>query len=142
MPKWLIPVDGSEKSLRAVRFTIDCVKTNTESVSVYLLNVQLPVTFGDIRKYVSEEAIRTYYREEGEKALASAKTMMDEAGITHAGLVEVGQVAEMIDKRARELQCDQIIMATRGLGSISSLILGSVATKVIQLAELPITLVK
>jgi nucleotide-binding universal stress UspA family protein len=43
---------------------------------------------------------------------------------------------------AREKSIDHIVMGARGLGSIQGLLLGSVATKVIHLAEVPITLIK
>jgi nucleotide-binding universal stress UspA family protein len=33
-------------------------------------------------------------------------------------------------------------MGTRGMGSVSNMLLGSVATKVIHLADVPVTLVK
>jgi nucleotide-binding universal stress UspA family protein len=45
------------------------------------------------------------------------------------------------------MHCDQIIMGTRGLGAggvaaISGLLLGSIATKVLHLVDVPVTLVK
>ena len=43
---------------------------------------------------------------------------------------------------ARDLQCDAIVMGTRGLGAIQTLLLGSVAVKVIHLADQPVTLIK
>jgi nucleotide-binding universal stress UspA family protein len=37
---------------------------------------------------------------------------------------------------------DQIVMGTHGRGSVGRLLMGSVATKVIQLADVPVLLVK
>ena len=48
----------------------------------------------------------------------------------------------MLAKRAEELGCDEIIMGTRGMGAIGNLVMGSVATKVVHLAGIPVTLVK
>jgi nucleotide-binding universal stress UspA family protein len=48
----------------------------------------------------------------------------------------------MIAQVAREEDIQHIVMGTRGLGSIQGLLLGSVATKVIHLADVPITLIK
>jgi nucleotide-binding universal stress UspA family protein len=45
-------------------------------------------------------------------------------------------------KYAEEKGCDGIIMGTRGLGPIGNLVMGSVATKVIHLTTLPVTLIK
>ena len=43
---------------------------------------------------------------------------------------------------ARDEGIKHIVMGTRGLGSIQGLLLGSVAMKVVHLAEVPITLLK
>jgi nucleotide-binding universal stress UspA family protein len=50
--------------------------------------------------------------------------------------------AEVIANFAARTRCAEIIMGTRGLGRIRGLLLGSVTTKVIHLAAVPITLVK
>jgi nucleotide-binding universal stress UspA family protein len=55
---------------------------------------------------------------------------------------ELGPIAETIDRLSHELQTDQIIMGTRGHDAVRRLLLGSVATKVVQLVSVPVTLVK
>lgn len=40
------------------------------------------------------------------------------------------------------MKCTHIIMGTRGRGRVAALVLGSVALKVVQLARIPVTLVK
>ena len=50
--------------------------------------------------------------------------------------------AEVICKYAKEKGVFQIFMDTRGLGSVSGLLLGSVATKVIHFTDVPVLLVK
>jgi len=50
--------------------------------------------------------------------------------------------AELIAKVAGAGGVEGIVMGTRGMGPIKSLVLGSVATKVIHLVEFPVTLVK
>jgi nucleotide-binding universal stress UspA family protein len=39
-------------------------------------------------------------------------------------------------------RAESIVMGTRGLGAMAGLVLGSVAMKVVQLARIPVTLVK
>jgi nucleotide-binding universal stress UspA family protein len=56
--------------------------------------------------------------------------------------MRVGSSGQAIAEYADKLRCDQIVMGTRGLGSIGSLVLGSVATQVVHLTEHPVTLVK
>ena len=64
------------------------------------------------------------------------------AGVRFTPVVEIGPAAETIAKIARERGCDGIVMGTRGLGAVSSMLLGSVSSRVLQFSDLPITLVK
>jgi nucleotide-binding universal stress UspA family protein len=54
----------------------------------------------------------------------------------------IGNIAEVIARRADELGCDGIVMGTRGMTAIGGLVMGSVATKVVHAANVPVTLVK
>ena len=135
MLKLLVLIDGSEKSTRAAQYAIWLVRSSKEPMEVHLLNIQLPVTFGDIGKFVSQEALDAYYQEEGLKVLKGPRDLL-------VVQIRVGPIAESIDRYVNEAGCNQIIMGTRGLGAISSLLLGSVATKVISISRIPLTLVK
>jgi nucleotide-binding universal stress UspA family protein len=53
-----------------------------------------------------------------------------------------GVIANEIVRVAKDLQVDQIAMGTRGMGAVGSLLLGSVAQRVIHQSEVPILLVK
>lgn len=138
----VVAMDGSEHALRALRHVLDLAAQLREPVELHLLNVQPPVTFGSIRRHVSSEALNAYYQEEGVEALAAARKLLDASAIPHTDHVAVGSVAESIVHYAREHDCRQIVMGARGLGAVSGLLLGSVALKVSQLADVPVTLVR
>jgi len=138
----LVAMDGSEHALRALRHALNLAPQLREPVELHVLNVQPPVTFGSIKRHVSPETLNAYYQEEGVQALGPARTLLDAAAVAHADHVAVGPVAESIVQYAREHDCRQIVMGARGLGTVSGLLLGSVALKVLQLAEVPVTLVK
>ena len=53
----------------------------------------------------------------------------------------VGNPAAVIAKRAEELGCDGIVMGTQGRSAMGSVVMGSVALKVVHLTNLPVTLV-
>ncbi len=142
MKKILIPVDGSENALRAVQFAIRQLKDASAPVETHLLNVQPPVISGEVKIFVSQEVIQAYYHDEGTKALASARAIFEASGLPCIFHITVGHVAETIAAYAREKECEQIIMGVRGLGPLASLLLGSVTTKVVHLAKVPVTLVK
>jgi len=75
-------------------------------------------------------------------ALEQAVKKCEAGSIRFSTLVKAGLVAEAIAQVARDESINHIVMGTRGLGSIQGLLLGSVAMKVVHLAEVPITLIK
>lgn len=76
------------------------------------------------------------------EAMQEAVTTCREAGVTYVTRSERGAVAATIDRVAREENVAHIIMGTRGLGSVRGLLLGSVTTQLLHLADVPVTLVK
>jgi len=76
------------------------------------------------------------------KALKGATEKCEDDGVAFKARVETGQTGQAIAQVAHQEDVTQIVMGTRGLGPIQGLLLGSVATQVIHLAEVPITLIK
>lgn len=136
----LVPVDGSENSMRAVQTAVKQIKSGA-AMEVHLLNVQ-PELPAIVSRSLSKEFVDTYEDEEGKKALSYAMALFDEAGIAFVPHTRIGPVAETIAAFAKEMQCGQIIMGIQGLGKIFGLPIGSVANKVLYLADIPVTLVK
>ena len=68
--------------------------------------------------------------------------LLTRAGIAHELHVLSGDPASNIARAARERGCRLIVMGSRGLGPLASAALGSVAAKVLHLADVPVTLVK
>ena len=66
----LVPIDGSECSLQAVRYLI-LARANGQRPLVHLLNVQLAMN-GDVSQFVARSDIDDYRREESEQALRAA----------------------------------------------------------------------
>jgi nucleotide-binding universal stress UspA family protein len=142
MLKILALVDGSKSSSRAVQYLIDLSAACKEAPGIHLLNVQMPVTPGNIGRHVSHGDLDDYYHEEGIRALAPARTLLDEAGVKHTFHIGVGDIAETVAKYVKELAAQQIAMGTRGLGPVAGVLLGSVTSKVVQAVDIPIVLVK
>jgi nucleotide-binding universal stress UspA family protein len=141
MASILLPVDGSESSQRAARHLIYLIKTYTP-LTVRVLNVQPPVKAGEISPMVAIEAIEQSRREDGVRDGQAIRALLDEAGIAYTYDVEMGPVAETIARYAKEHDVNAIIMGTRGLSPITNLLMGSIATRVLHLADVPVTLVK
>jgi nucleotide-binding universal stress UspA family protein len=141
MLKILIPVDGSESSRRAAKHVVDLAQ-GLEPVDIHILNVQPPIMSGQVRMFVGQDVIDQYHKEESALALKPVRELLDQAGITYTAHSAVGHIAETIARIARDLHCDLIVMGTRGMSPIRNLVLGSVATQLIHLADIPVTLVK
>jgi nucleotide-binding universal stress UspA family protein len=142
MLKVLVPVDGSDNALRALRHVIATRSRYSDSLDLHVLNVQRPIASGAVRMFISQDTLNDYYREEGEKALESARELTAQSGMACRFHIAVGEEGASIAHYADEHSCDLIVMGTRGMGGLGNLVLGSVATRVIHLAHVPVTLVK
>lgn len=143
MLKFLVPVDGSGSSNRAVEYLIRKLDWFKDGVEIHLLNVQHLIPYGDrVSSVVGHERIAQFHQEEGMAALKTSMKMLDAARLKYHYHIGVGDEAEIICKYAKEKRCDQIVMGTRGMGSVSNLLLGSVASKVVHVSTVPVLLVK
>lgn len=137
----LVPVDGSESSINAVKAALAMIRERTD-VALRVITVQPPIASGNVKRFISADILNEYYEEEGEKALNEARQLLHNAPVPTNFEVLVGSVAETIVEQAKEHSCSHVVMGTRGLSRITGLVLGSVATKVISLTDVPVTLVK
>ena len=142
MPKILLAVDGSESAARAARKLIETADWYKEPPTVELVAVHLPVPvvgFADV--VVSREMIERYYQEEGKKMLAAARQLLDAAKIKYVPHILVGQIAQTLVEHAHKSGCQMIYMGTRGMTAVANVVMGSTATKVLHLADVPVVLV-
>lgn len=142
MIKLMVPVDGSEGSNKAVQYVIKNIAGYKDAVELHILNVQHPIVSGNVRHFISHDELDRYYRENADAAMKPAVELLNKAGVQHVTHTALGDPAETITKMAQEKGCNQIVMSPRGLGGVSGLLLGSVTTKVIHLATMPVLLVK
>ena len=135
-----VPVDGSPASLRALDFAIEMMGQHSDT-SFVLLNVQ-NISAMDLAGAAMGSDWQEAASQASDRALKEAVGKAQAAGIAFKSIVRTGQTAEAIAQEAHDEGVGHIVMGTRGLGSIHGLLLGSVAMKVIHLAQFPITLLK
>ena len=141
--KILVAVDGSKPSLKAVQLLIDHCDWYRSPPQVELVTVHLPVPkLPRMGIAVGKDQIERYYREEGEGNLAAARKKLDAAGVPYQAHVLVGPVAEAIVKHANDKRCDLIYIGTHGRSALGKALIGSIATKVLHISDLPVLLVK
>jgi nucleotide-binding universal stress UspA family protein len=142
MPNILAAVDGSENSDRVIEYLVKHSGWYKNPLEVHLLNVQLALVGVNVKLFISQDTLNEHYRDEGNAALKHARERLDAAGIKYTHHISVGDPAEVIVEFAKSQGCDHILMGSRGLGSVSGLVLGSVATKVLHLTHVPVTLIR
>jgi nucleotide-binding universal stress UspA family protein len=140
MKRILVPIDGSAAALRALKHALALAQRGTE---LQLVNVQPPMPlYGMVRAYMHERQYREACALLAQKALGPAVRLAKGARVAHRAHVLYGEPGPALAGAARRLACGAIVMGTRGENAVGNLLLGSVATKVVHLAKVPVTLVK
>ena len=136
----LLPIDGSELSLRAATTGIELAKVC--GARVHVLHV-VP-TFQAL-VYMSEAlvAAEPSYIEESMKLateyLAQVKHIADAAGVKYSGNYDVAERAhEVILRTVRENGCDLVVMGSHGRRGMSRWLLGSETQKVLLEGDVPV----
>jgi nucleotide-binding universal stress UspA family protein len=135
----LVPSDGSEHALKAVRVAAGLAK-EFDSEVVLLCVVSVPqalvMTAG-----IGEQVLDEYIEQTGREALDPALRILAEVGVGAEVKIQMGAAAEEIIREAHETSVDLIIMGKRGMGEIKGLLLGSVSDRVTHGAHIPVLLI-
>ena len=138
----MVGIDGSESSRRAVKSAVSRAKAgNARLVLAYVIEWS-PYTFNtpqenEERHKRREEELQTAQ----ERVLDPMLKSLESEGIETVGVVRHGHVADVLLQICKEQSAGQIIVGRTGESTISSLLFGSVAAKLIQLADVPVTII-
>lgn len=134
----LVPVDGSDPSTRALEYAVERVATAGKG-ALMVVNVQLGMPAS---RYVSREMIAEHQHRLAGAALEAARALLKRRKLEADVSVLIGDPAATIVALAKRRGRSEIVMGSRGRGRVAGMLLGSVASKVIQLAPCPVTIVK
>ena len=141
--KIIVAVDGSKYSIDAVKFLTTHMDWAREQPQVDLLYVHLPVPkLSGLGSVVGKKQLDRYYQEEGAEALAAAKQLLDAAKTPYTPHILIGQPAETIVAYAKKSKADLLLIGHRGVSAATSMVIGSVASKLLHLSPIPVLLVK
>ena len=130
--RWLVAVDGSAGSLRAVEMVARMVAVE-QGAGVDLVYVQ---------SWLNKEAAETELARRGWAATAQARQALAAAGVSWRLMSLLGEEAPEIVRLAEALSSRGIAIGSRGLTAAESVLLGSVAYKVVHLAKSSVLLVR
>jgi nucleotide-binding universal stress UspA family protein len=141
MVKILLPVDGSDAALDAVRHALHLV-ANRLAASFVVANVQEPATLYEMVTAHDPEVLDRVAAEAGEHVLQPAEALLRAADVPFESEIAVGDpghvLAEMIERHG----IDAVVMGARGLGAARSAIAGSVSHWLLVHAPVPVTVVR
>ena len=137
--KLLVPVGQSGGHLHAVRQIVRTCRP--ESTEVLLLNVRPPLKVGVIDRSTGAGRVAAAQREYGEDLMRPAMLALDAAHVHYSSEVGFGPVVEMILHYARMKDCEAIVIGVEANANPSSLSPASVASRVLQLSEIPVAVV-
>ncbi len=135
----LVPVDGSHNAQEAVRHVVNEFMRDT-SLEVHLLNVQMPLS-RHVGRFVSRRDASAYHREQTEKALAPARTLLNRHEVPYVTHSAVGERATLIVDTARRLRCSHIVMGTARKNSLTRMLEDSVTNQVLEKTSVPVEVI-
>ena len=139
--KILIPVDGSELALNAVRHALH-LQRNGLQASFVLVTVQEPTFMYEMILAPDAEVLERVTGAVGSRALEGAQALFKQAGVPFESEIGSGEPAPTLIELAERHGCEAIIMGARGMGALRSALIGSVSQAVLHTAKVPVTIVK
>jgi len=139
MIKILVPVDGSAGSDKAVRFAIFLAEGKNKEI--ILINVQPSYNTPNIKRFFSQEQIRSFQEELSKEVLDHTLEITNSFSIPVRTVIRIGDPGKEICAEAKENSIDFIVMGYRGLGAVKRAIMGSVATHVLHETTCPVMIV-
>ena len=139
--KILLPVDGSEVSLDAVRCVIRMARAGLEARLV-LANVQESANLYELVVAHDPQVLAQVSAAAGAHTLLPAQALLDEAGLSYESEVASGDPAHTIIDILERYECDLVVMGASGTSALRSALLGSVSNEVLHAAPVPVRIVK
>ncbi len=139
--KIMLPVDGSEPALHAVRHALALVEAGLRA-SFVLVNVQEPPSLYEVVVAHDADVIEHVRGAAGADLLQAAEALLDAAGVDYESEVAGGEATHLIIELAENYGCDAVVMGARGMGDPEAGGLGSVAEHLLLHCPVPVTLVR
>jgi len=136
--KIVVAIDGSEHSDRVLNQAVDYAKLIDAQVIFVYCHRKFPVVLGD--PYKDREIAATIA--EAEQLVAPYLAVLKDAGINYEVRLMEEPAGTTISDVATIEKADLIVMGSRGLTNLASLIVGSVTHRVLQLAPCSVLVVR
>lgn len=139
--KILLPTDGSEASLAALREGLELAKTLGAQVTfLYALEDPSPALWAAPETVSSYQALMDELRKSGQEALDRAAQLAQQAGVpAQIKLVEAHPASAILEEAQHH---DLIVMGTHGRRGLDRVLLGSVTEEVLHKSNKPVLVIR
>jgi nucleotide-binding universal stress UspA family protein len=131
--KILVPIDGSDYSIRALCEAINLAKLTGGALT--LIHV---TPSGSSVVMSSKQHFYDILHQEGKQVLSNRMKLAEEEGIKTETLLLHGDPVDQIVKTAKQGNFSLIVMGARGVSKLTGLVVGSVSQGVIKNAPCPV----
>lgn len=139
----LVPSDFSSHANKALEMAIELAKVfKAKIVIVHAYLVQPPPSVSMEGGYVIPEGYFEQARDHAHQQVALLAEQQKASGVDVEGKAVEAPASQAILEAAEEISPDLIVMGTRGQTGLKHVLLGSVAERVVRLAECPVLTVK
>ncbi len=139
--KVLLAVDGSDYTKRMLAFLAAHDDLLAGEVHYAALTV-IPRIPPHAARFFSEADLATYYGDEAGKVLAPVQAFMQQKGWASEVKHRCGHAGDEVAAEADSGKYDLVVLGSHGHGAVGSLVLGSVAARVLAKCGVPVLLVR
>ncbi|MBK7060527.1 MAG: universal stress protein [Rubrivivax sp.] len=139
--KILVAVDGSAFTKRMLAY----LAAHDEWLGgrhEYTVVHAVPAVPARAATVLDKQVLLDYYDAEAEKVIKPIRQFFDKQGIKASYVNKVGVAADTIAGAADKGKFDLLMMGSHGHGTLSNLVMGSVATKVLARCSTPVLLIR
>ena len=140
--KILLAVDGSKFTKKMLVYLVTHAEMFSQVGNSFVVFTASPPVPPRARAALGTAVVKQYYDEEAEKILAPVCKFLERHGISPKSTHEVGTAGDAIAEMAEKGKFDLLVMGSHGHGALGSLVMGSVATRVLARCKVPMLLVR
>ena len=142
----VVPMDFSECSRRGLKYAAALAERfGSEIVLVHAIEAPLnlpPQTLVRLDPEGPPMPIMEYVREAADRRLNALLAELDLVHVKARGVIEVGDVRDVVLEHSKTERADMIVMGTNGRKGLRHLLIGSVAEDIVRRSSVPVLTIR
>lgn len=139
----LVPIDGSDSSMRAAEYGVNVAKMlGAQIIVVYVIDAVVLDEARSFFKVGEYEDVELKLKQAGQRYINYVLGLAEKEGVKAASLLAKGRPFDVIVHIAEESKVDLIVMGTHGRRGPDRILIGNVAERVIEYSPCPVLVVK